>query len=250
MIADLPIWWLAPAFFVVALLYASVGFGGGSSYTALLALSGCPVAAIPVLSLGCNLSVAGGGTIIFGRRGLLKPRLIWPFVLPSIPAAFLGGALPIPPAAYFVLLSLSLGAAGLALLLRRPAADQQTRACPVLTAALIGIGLGVLSGIVGIGGGIFLAPILMLKRWAKPRESAACASVFILLNSIAGLAGQLAKGGAGESLVALPLLLLAVLAGGQIGSRLGAIRLPACRVRQGTAILILLVSTRILWVSL
>jgi uncharacterized protein len=250
MIADLPIWWLAPAFFTVALLYASVGFGGGSSYTAILALGGCPAAHIPILSLSCNLAVAGGGTVVFSGRGLLRSRLVGPFVLPAIPAAYLGGRLPIPPEVYLVLLGLSLGGAGLALLLRRPSADQETRPCPALTAAAIGVGLGAVSGIVGIGGGVFLAPILLLKRWADPRESAACASVFITLNSLAGLAGQVSKSGIGEFLDTLPPLLLAVLAGGQIGSRLGAGLLAARRVRQGTAVIILVIATRILWSNL
>lgn len=236
---------LSAFFFVIALLYSSVGFGGGSSYTALLALFGLPALAIPVLSLSCNLIVAGGGSWIFFRQKHLRPSLIVPFVLPAIPAAYLGGRIPLNPELYFPLLAASLAAASLVLFLRPSGTDDATRPCSPLTSTVVGIFLGLLSGMVGIGGGIFLAPLLLLRRWAAPREAAACAAVFILLNSIAGLAGQLAKSGSTEALASLPLLALAVLAGGQLGSRLGAKTLPPRWIRQGTAVLILLVSLRL-----
>jgi uncharacterized protein len=237
---------LAVVFCAVALLYASVGFGGGSTYTALLALCGFAAGVIPVVALSCNLIVAGGGSVIFARRGLIRPAQVGPFVLPAIPAAYLGGRLPVEPGLYFMLLAVSLMVAGAILLVRPAAADSVIRRCPIPVAAALGVLLGLLSGVVGIGGGVFLAPVLLLNRWATPRESAACASVFIALNSLAGLAGQLAKPGAAEALAWLPPLALAVLAGGQLGSRLGAGVWPSHLIRRGTAVLILLVSARLI----
>lgn len=236
---------LAAGFFGIALVYASVGFGGGSSYTALLALCGFQAGTIPVLSLGCNLIVTVGGCLVFARKGLIQPRQLAPIVLPAIPAAYLGGRIPVAAGVYFVLLAGSLAVAGAVLLLRPAVADAETRRCPGPVAAAAGLLLGLLSGVVGIGGGIFLSPLLLLKRWASPREAAACATVFIALNSLAGLAGQLTKPGATEALAWLPPLAIAVLVGGQIGSRLGAAVLSPALIRRGTACLVLLVSAKL-----
>lgn len=237
---------LAAAFCVLAFLYASIGFGGGSSYTALLALSGISASVIPVLSLGCNLIVAGGGCAIFARKSLTPRALLAPFVLPAIPAAYIGGRVAIAPDLYFDLLAFSLMAAAMLLFLRPAAADFEIRQCPTPIAAAVGSLLGLLSGVVGIGGGIFLSPILMLNRWATPRQSAACASVFIAINSLAGLAGHLTKPGAIEALAWLPPLALAVLVGGQVGSRVGAGVLHPRLIRRGTACLVMLVSTSLI----
>lgn len=237
---------LAVAFCVLAFVYASVGFGGGSSYTAMLALSGFAASAVPVLSLGCNLIVAGGGSAVFAWKRLVPFALLARFLLPAVPAAYVGGRMSIAADLYFDLLALSLIATAIFLFLRPAAADVEVRRCPSAVAAVIGSLLGLLSGIVGIGGGIFLSPILMLNRWATPRESAACASVFITINSLAGLAGQLTKPGAVEALAWLPSLALAVLVGGQVGSRFGAGVLRPSLIRRGTACLVMLVGTSLL----
>lgn len=239
---------LMAAFAVIAFVYASVGFGGGSSYTALLAVSGMSTAAIPVLSLGCNLVVSGGGSLRFFRAGHFPVRRMAPLLALSLPAAFLAGSYRIAPGAYLLLLGLALAVASGLLAWRAPSTgDEPLRPFPLPIALLVGAGLGTLSGLTGIGGGIYLSPLLMLCRWARPKEAAATASLYILLNSLAGLAGQLSKPGAREAVHLLPGLIIAVLIGGSLGSSFGAGKLPAHRLRQLTAVLIGLVAVRILF---
>ncbi|PKL76018.1 MAG: sulfoacetate transporter, partial [Candidatus Melainabacteria bacterium HGW-Melainabacteria-1] len=212
----------AALFFGVALLYALVGFGGGSSYTALLFLFGLPYALIPTISLLCNLIVVSGGSWHFCRQGHYVPRLFWPFALSSVPMAFVGGLLPIGKELFLLLLGLSLFCAGLRLLWVETAAQgRETALPPVPLALLIGAVLGLLSGLVGIGGGIFLAPLLLNLGWGRPKQVAATASLFILVNSLAGLLGQWLKQGNFADILPYWPLLLAVLLGGQFGSRLG-----------------------------
>jgi uncharacterized membrane protein YfcA len=246
-----PIWLgLAVVFFLIALLYACVGFGGGSSYTAMMALFGVTISWIPILSLSCNIIVVLGGCWHFWRQGYMNFRLITPFLVTSIVAAYFAGRVPVDPGVYILILAASLLLAASVLLLRPKENDEHARSCPLSAALIIGLCLGGLSGLVGIGGGIFLAPILLLARWASPKESAAAASAFILLNSLAGLVGQVSKPGAIEAFSVLPLLAVAVFIGGQIGSHLGSVRLQALRVRQATACLIALVSIRLFLQSL
>jgi uncharacterized protein len=244
--------WLAPAFFVTALLYASVGFGGGSTYNALLALAGADYRFLPAIALICNIIVVIGGTWRFAREGLVPWRRVLPLVMISAPFAWLGGLTPIRETAFLALLAASLFIAGMSLLLQRSGAElagamaRRTRPADLLT----GAGVGYLSGLVGIGGGIFLAPYLHLTRWAGAKPIAATASVFILVNSVAGLIGQLLKlGGAGDlpALQGYWPLALAVLVGGQIGSTLGAKILPPLLVRRATAVLILYVAAQLAW---
>jgi len=238
---------LAVAFLGIALVYASVGFGGGSAYTALLALAGASPAAIPVVSLACNLVVAAGGALQFARRGHLGRLRVWPLLLASAPAAYLAGRYPLDPAAYLLLLGLALAAAAVLLWLRGAADDQAApRPMPDRAAVGVGAGLGALSGLTGIGGGIYLSPLLMLRRWAAPREAAAAAAVFIAVNSLFGLAGQLTKPGARDHAALIVPLGLAVLLGGSVGSRLGAGVFAPSLVRRGTAALAALVAARLL----
>ena len=246
---------LAALFALTALLYASVGFGGGSTYNALLVLNGTDYRLLPAIALICNVIVVAGGSWRFWRAGHLSLARIWPWFLLSIPAAWLGGRLPVSETLFIGLLGGSLLLAGLQLLLdARPVehAEQRHVARPVSFAA--GGGIGFLSGMVGIGGGIFLAPILYLLRWGGPREIAGTASVFILVNSLAGLAGQLMKleaeygvSSATDALRDYWMLFPAVLIGGQIGSRLGSTRIPPMLVKRLTAVLILYVAARLLW---
>ncbi|WP_254306000.1 sulfite exporter TauE/SafE family protein [Sphingopyxis sp. BSNA05] len=190
---------LALLFALTAALYASVGFGGGSTYIALLALASLDYRALPVIALLCNIIVVTGGTIRFQSRGLIDWRRIWPILLLSVPAAWLGGRMILAQDSFMLLLGLSLAAAGL-LLIIEPFIKRAGDSAPAgqwtghrLFAPATGTGIGFLSGMVGIGGGIFLAPILLLTRWSDSRRIAATASVFILVNSVAGLAGQLAN---------------------------------------------------------
>jgi uncharacterized protein len=241
---------LATSFFLTALAYASVGFGGGSTYLALLVLFALPYAAIPQIALLCNIIVVTGGCYHFYRAGLLSVRRILPFIVASIPCAYLGGRIPIAKEDFLWLLALTLGVAGVRLFLRGHQAatshhDSTQRDWAV--GLPVGAVLGLLSGLVGIGGGIFLSPILFFIRWGTARHIAAAASGFILLNSIAGLCGQWSKTGWAIEWEWMFPLAVAVLCGGQIGSRLATGWLPMTGLRRLTALFVLSVSGRILW---
>jgi uncharacterized membrane protein YfcA len=239
---------LAASFLLTALLYAAVGFGGGSTYNALLVLAGADYRAVPVVSLACNILVVSVGSWRFARAGHVDWRRIWPLFALSIPLAWVGGRLAVAELVFVGLLAVSLFAAGL-LMLWQPRSQREG---PPLFAArwvepVAGGALGFLAGVVGIGGGIFLAPLLYMLRWGTPRAIAGTSGVFILANSIAGLAGQLAKSkGAGlDILTAYWPLFPAVLVGGAIGSTLGSSRLDPRYVRILTALLILYVAARL-----
>lgn len=241
---------LSAAFAVAALLYASVGFAGGSTYTALLVLAGTDQGVLPIVSLCCNLIVASGGVWHCFKSGLVPWRRLWPLLAVSVPAAAIGGALPVSKPVFILLLGGSLLVAGLLLLVQREPRDAGERhgrwrfAGPLVAAPI-----GLLSGIVGIGGGIFLAPVLHLIGWDRAKRVAAAASVFILANSLAGLVGQVTKlsGLHVDAVTSYWPLALAVLVGGQIGSRAGVQILPASVLRRLTALLILFVSAQLLW---
>lgn len=245
---------LAVAFLATALLYASVGFGGGSTYTALLALVGTDFRILPFVSLVCNVIVVTGGTIRFARVGLMPWRAALPLVVVSTPLALLGGLTPIREATFMLLLGASLIVAGVLLLVQRESeSEPQDRLRPRWIEPVLGGAIGYLSGLVGIGGGIFLAPLLHLMRWGSARAIAATASLFILVNSLAGLIGQgLKLGGSGELAAVLDYwpLALAVLIGGQIGSWAGITKLPQALVRRLTAVLIIGVAIQLLWKTL
>ena len=241
---------LAVAFFVTALLYASVGFGGGSTYTALLTLGGIDFTVLPAVSLICNVIVVSGGAVRYIRAGQVEWRRVLPLVLVSAPLALLGGLTPIKQATFTLILALALLIAGLLLLLQRePDADAIPRTKANMFDYLAGAGTGYLAGLVGIGGGIFLAPILHLTRWGSPRAIAATACLFILINSLAGLIGQFSKLGAGGAVALMPFwpLAFAVLVGGQIGSFASVQLLSQTLVRRATGVLILYVGGQLLW---
>ncbi len=249
---------LALLFLLTAALYASVGFGGGSTYIALLALADLDYRLLPIVALICNIIVVLGGTLRFQARGLVEWRRIWPILLLSVPAAWIGGRLAIDQGSFLVLLGLSLTIAGL-LLLAEPFIRNRVVGSRTQTgqggwfAPIVGCGIGFLSGMVGIGGGIFLAPILLLMNWSDSRRIAATASVFILVNSASGLFGQLMKSAWGQEGQSADMLLsywplfVGVLVGGQIGSVLATKALPERWIRRLTALLILYVASRIFW---
>ncbi len=248
---------LAFGFFLTALLYASVGFGGGSTYNALLVLAGADYRILPSVALLCNVIVVAGGVFRFARAGALPWRRLAPWIAASIPAAWAGGRIPVSETVFVGLLGAALALSGLRLLLQRSPANpaEAPGANPMALAIAAGAAIGFLSGIVGIGGGIFLAPILYFLRWDKPRSIAGACSLFILLNSLSGLAGQLMKLGDSSLLSAFAEywpLFPAVLVGGQIGSALGAMKLDETWLRRLTAALILYVAARLLlrWHSL
>ncbi len=244
MLPDL--YWLLPSFFAVAMVYSMAGFAGGSSYLALLALSRLDHGSLPPLALACNIIVSAGGVYHFWRRGYLKRNHVVPF-LTAVPAAYFGAKVVLSPKIFFLLLAASLLVAGLRLLLsenvwmfRRSGHVPPVR----LWGPLLGLVLGFWSGMVGIGGGIFLSPLLLLFGWADAKHAAGAASVFILINSVAGLAGRIPHA-MPEASMLLPLG-IAVLLGGQIGSRLGSFQLPRLAVQRVTAVLILMVGVKLL----
>lgn len=240
---------LAGGFFLAALLYASVGFGGGSTYLALLALSGLDYRVLPMVALACNIIVVAGASVRFARAGLTPWKGAVILTALAAPAAFIGGSIAIDRDAFLVLLgaSLVLTGAGLIIPVREREGGAPTKWAKALPFAAAP--LGFIAGLVGIGGGIFLAPLLHLTRWNNARAIAATASFFILVNSIFGLAGQLFKHGAGmfgsAMAEALPLL-IAVIIGGQIGSLLAIRVLPVKWIRWLTAALVTLVGVRLL----
>ncbi|NNE28814.1 MAG: sulfite exporter TauE/SafE family protein [Saprospiraceae bacterium] len=237
-------------FFGIALLYSSVGFGGGSSYLAILALYGFEYDFLRFSALACNIIVVLGGTWILYREGHLKWKKMWPIILASVPMAFLGGRIRIAEEAFFVLLGFTLLVAGLMIFVRKrdtPRSEVSSVGKRRLLNGTMGGGIGLLSGMVGIGGGIFLSPVLHLLHWDTAKKIAATCSAFILVNSIAGISGLLSRGTFGLDWKMISLLLLCVLVGGQIGSRIGAHKLSPLLVRRLTAVLIIFVSVRILW---
>jgi uncharacterized membrane protein YfcA len=238
------IYLLVASFFVIALVYSSVGFGGGSSYLALLAVAGIARDIFQPTALMCNIIVVTGGAIIFYRAGALDLRRSWPFLAASVPMAFVGGLWRIGDHAFFILLGASLVLASIFLWIQ-PEKLGQVKADNLFFNLGFGAGIGLLSGLVSIGGGIFLSPGLHLMRWGEARKISALASVFILVNSIAGLAGQLARSAATDWQFILPLL-LAVFVGGQVGSRLGARKFNPLYIKRITAGLILLAGLNIL----
>ena len=239
---------LALAFLVTALLYASVGFGGGSTYSALLALAGFDYRLLPILSLACNILVVSGSSWRFARAGVTPWRGALGLTALGAPAALLGGLTPIGQTAFLALLGTSLLVTAAAMFVpqRQDDTGEGRRRSWVVWSALP---LGYLAGLVGIGGGIFLAPLLHLARWDNARAVAAAASLFILVNSLFGLAGQLLKTGGdafGQALYGNLPLLLAVVIGGQIGGLLAIRVLPLRAIRWMTAILVAFVGGRLL----
>ena len=236
---------LITAFFFIAVIYSSVGFGGGSSYLALLALMGVHFEIIRPAALLCNVIVVSGGTYIFWRSGALDMKKSWPFMLLSIPMAFIGGLWKIEnESMFFVLLGICLILAAVLLWVQPVPRSQKHFENPLMSAGLGGT-IGFLSGLVGIGGGIFLSPILNLMNWDEPRRISALASLFILVNSLSGLAGQVTKDPGLDWRFITPLL-MAVLLGGQVGSRLGARRFNPVYIKKITSIVIFIAAVKIL----
>jgi uncharacterized membrane protein YfcA len=237
---------LALSFFVIALLYAVVGFGGGSSYLAALAVSNVPYSLIPKLALICNLLVVSGSCYHFYKNKHFNKSLILPFVLASVPLAFWGGMFHLTERSFLLLLTSCLILAGVRLLFI-PKTSLESTTMPSLPVSLfVGGGLGFLSGLVGIGGGIFLAPLMLNLKWGKPKEVASTASAFIFLNSLSGLVGQFTKGMETELLHYWPLY-FAVDCGGMLGSFMGSHpRISQGSIQRLTAILILFISVKLL----
>ena len=237
---------LAILFLATAILYSSVGFGGGSTYLALLLIWGVPYFIFPVIALSCNIIVVSGNCFNYIRAGNLNLKLLIPYLIGSIPLAFIGGSLPIEKRLFEILLFLVLSAAGILLLLNFKSygdKEENYRKIPIPVSILIGGVLGFISGIIGIGGGIFLSPILFLIRAGRPKHIVTTASLFILINSVSGIIGQLTKNSVLTEIPNYWYLLVAVLIGGQIGNFLNLKVFP-------TRILVLITSCLVLFVAI
>ncbi|MEQ1789031.1 MAG: sulfite exporter TauE/SafE family protein [Rickettsiales bacterium] len=235
-------------FAIVAAFYASVGFGGGSSYLALLVLWKLPYAIIPAIALICNIVVVSGNSFHYARSGYLSWRLSFPLALASVPMSYIGGRMIIGKETFIIILFVSLLATGLRMLLNFRSGDDSSGACkamPIWLGISMGAVLGFLAGVTGIGGGIFLAPILYNLRAGSVKQIAAASSMFILLNSIAGLIGQIHKHAITESLFEYWYLPLLVFAGGQIGNILMIKFIPARIIALLTALLVLFVAAQL-----
>lgn len=236
--------WLAAAIFAVALLYSSVGHAGASGYIAVLTLFGLGVETSRPTALTLNILVAAIGFVHWWRAGHFSWSLFWPFALLSTPAAFLGGWLSVPADYLKVLLGLVLWFSAWRLLRRKQDTDGVTRATRP-TAIAAGAGLGFLSGLTGTGGGIFLTPLMLFCRWATVKEAAAVSSLFILVNSVSGLAGY-AKSGRDLPDFAWPLAAVAAV-GGFVGARLGSRHLPARGIAMLLAVVLVIAGAKLVF---
>ncbi|MFB6455491.1 sulfite exporter TauE/SafE family protein [Chitinophaga sp. Hz27] len=237
-------------FFLVALMYSAAGFGGGSSYLAILALWGVDFQLMKSTALLCNIAVVVGGVYHFYKEGHLPMKKALQISLVSVPLAFLGSWLPMKQATFFLLLGIALTLAAVMMCLRlffeRKKAIEEVKPHNNIVYGIIGGAIGLLSGMTGIGGGIYLAPVLKLGKYDTSKNIAGISSFFILVNSISGIFGQIAKKQVVFNVEFVLPLLLSVIIGGQIGARLSAKVLKPKWVAAATAVLILYAGVRML----
>ena len=234
-------------FFITAILYSSVGFGGGSTYLALLLIWDIPYYIFPIIALLCNIIVVSGNSFNYVRAGNHNFRLLVPFLIGSIPFAFFGGTLKIEKDIFEVLLFFVLSIAGILLLINNKSYENNnltTKKLNFIVSYFIGSILGLVSGIVGIGGGIFLSPILFLLKSEKPKIIVTTASLFILINSISGILGQLTKENILTEISNYLPLFLCVFIGGLIGNYLNLKIFTSRILAIITSFLVLFVSIR------
>lgn len=237
-------WFIISLFLIISILYSSVGFGGGSSYLAVLALTGIAYTQIRSTALLCNIVVVSGNVLLYLQQKQYNWKKVVPLVIFSIPMAFVGGFLRISETFFFILLGVTLLFAAFSMWVSK----RITTSKEVNTKKNVAYGgiIGFISGMVGIGGGIFLAPLLHLTNWDTPKRIAATASFFILVNSISGLFGQYTNPQFSIDWNLTGILLVTVFIGGQIGSRLSNRLFTPVQLKKATAILIAFVSIRIL----
>jgi uncharacterized protein len=256
---------LVAAIFALALLYSSVGHGGASGYLAAMALVGMSHEEMRPTALVLNVAVAGIATLRFARAGHFSWSTLWPFLVAAVPAAAIAGRLFPPGYVFKPLVGLVLLYAGWRFIARywqqsfreqeTPAAELRGTVPPLVLALPIGAGLGFLAGLTGTGGGIFLSPLLLFMGWADPQRTAGVAAAFVLTNSAAGLAGwswgqafALPEGAGVLSALpgALPLFLVAAVAGGSLGSGLGARRLGGETIRALLGVVLVIAAVKLL----
>lgn len=236
---------LLPLCALVAAAYAAVGLGGGTGYLALMTLFGIEAAAMPSTALALNIVVTGAAFLRFGVAGRMRWRLWLPFMAPAVPAAFVGGLIEVPRELFLGVLAVGLGAAGVAML---RSASAPTVPAPPSTARLwlvalpAGTLIGLASGFLGIGGGVFLGPLVLLLAWTGPRETAALSSATVLTLSVAGLAAHGMRGSI-DLEIAAPLA-AAVLAGGLAGAHIAESKLSAAAIKRLFAVIVLAAAVR------
>jgi len=238
---------LSTFFFITAILYSSVGFGGGSTYLALMLIFDIPYYIFPIIALFCNIIVVSGNSINYIRSGNLNLKLLAPYLVGSIPFAFLGASISIEKEIFETLLFFILIIAGIFLLIGSKSFNKnkiKIKQIPKILSISIGSVIGFISGIVGIGGGIFLSPLLFLMKAGYPKHIATTASLFILINSIFGVAGQLTKNIVFNEFLNYWPLFLVVLTGGQVGNFLNIKFLTNKTLALITSLLVIFVAAR------
>ena len=238
---------LSILFFITAILYSSVGFGGGSTYLALMLIWDIPYYIFPIIALFCNIIVVSGNSINYIRSGNLNLKLLIPYLIGSIPFAFFGASISLEKNLFEILLFFILTTAGVFLFIESKSFSKnklEIKKVSNLLSILIGSVIGFFSGIVGIGGGIFLSPILFLMKAGYPKQIATTASLFILINSIFGVAGQLTKDIVLNDFLNFWPLFLMVFVGGQIGNYLNIKLISNKILALMTSLLVIFVAAR------
>ncbi|MBU6326382.1 MAG: sulfite exporter TauE/SafE family protein [Verrucomicrobia bacterium] len=235
---------LGAAIFAMAVLYSSVGHGGASGYTAVMALFSISAASIKPTALVLNIFVSAIAAVQFFRAGHFQWSRFWPFAVTSVPLAYVGGAIHLPTKYHTPLLGSVLLFSAARLFFRKPADGTATRPAPLYAALLWGAALGLLSGLTGVGGGIFLSPLLLFARWADARQASGTVTMFILVNSVAGLLGHLG------SVQKVPdfagILVIAAVAGALIGSYFGSRRLPVPVICRTLAVVLVIAGIKLI----
>jgi len=229
---------LAVCIFIVAIMYASVGHGGASGYLAVMALFSLHPEALKPTALLLNIVVAGVGTYLYCSAGQFSWRVFWPFMITSIPMSFLGGTFSLSPELYRPLLGMVLLFAAWRLFARRKHDDYEAKSPTIRLSMLVGGVLGFASGLIGVGGGIFLSPLMILLRWAKVREVSGVAALFILVNSVSGLLGHMSS--LHHVPEYAPLLAGVALLGGSIGALCGSRHLPVATILKAMSLMLVM----------
>ncbi len=238
---------LSTFFFITAILYSSVGFGGGSTYLVLMLIWDIPYYIFPIIALFCNIIVVSGNSLNYMRSGNLSYKLLIPYLIGSIPFTFFGASIHISKELFEILLFIVLIIAGIFLLIESKSFNNneiKVNKIPKIVSIIIGSVIGFISGVVGIGGGIFLSPILFLMKAGYPRQIIVSTSLFILINSIFGVAGQLTKDLVFDEFLNFWSLFVAVLVGGQFGNFLNIKFLSNKTLAIITSLLVIFVAVR------
>jgi uncharacterized protein len=236
---------LALLIFVVALLYSTVGHAGASGYLAAMALFGMAPVVMKPTALVLNILVAAIGSVRFYRSGFFSWRTFWPFALTSIPMSFVGGAITLPDLIYKTIVGIVLLYSAIRLFFSASVSqDQETKIVPIWIALIVGAAIGLLSGLTGVGGGIFLSPVLLLMHWARTKETSGISATFILVNSIAGLLGHV------SAVAQVPGNIMvwgvAAIVGGLIGTDLGTRVLPVAGIRRWLSVVLVVAGVKLL----